>query len=101
MGGTILDRYELGQRIGRGAMGEVYQGRDLQTDDLVAVKVLRSELIYDHPELVERFRREGEALRRLNHPNIVKVLATVDEGSQHLIVMEYVGGGSLADLLIR
>ena len=45
--------------------------------------------------------REGEALRRLNHPNIVKVLATVDEDNQHYIVMEYVSGGSLADLLLR
>jgi serine/threonine protein kinase len=51
--------------------------------------------------MVERFLREGEVLRRLNHPNIVKVLATADEGSQHYIVMEYVSGGSLADMLLK
>jgi NarL family two-component system response regulator LiaR len=50
---------------------------------------------------VERFRLEGEALRKLNHPNIVKVLATAEEDGQHYIVMEYVTGGSLADLLKR
>ncbi|MBI4926453.1 MAG: protein kinase [Anaerolineae bacterium] len=53
------------------------------------------------PQVIERFLREGEALRRLNHPNIVKVLATVDDDNQHYIVMEYVGGGTLADLLYR
>jgi serine/threonine protein kinase len=51
------------------------------------------------PELVERFRREGEALRRLNHPNIVKVLAAVEETGQPYLVMEYVSGGSMATLL--
>ncbi|HEY4723956.1 MAG TPA: protein kinase, partial [Anaerolineae bacterium] len=60
-----------------------------------------SEWVAGAPDLVERFRREGEMLRKLNHPNIVKVLALVEEGGQHFLVMEYVGGGSLADALSR
>jgi len=82
-------------------MGNVYLGTDILTSETVAIKQLRIELTGSMPEMVERFLREGEALRRLNHPNIVKVLATCDEGSQHYIVMEYVSGGSLADLLLQ
>jgi DNA-binding NarL/FixJ family response regulator len=76
-------------------------GTDTLTGETVAIKKLRFELTANMPQVVERFLREGEALRRLNHPNIVKVLATVDEGTQHYIVMEYVPGGSLAGLLQR
>lgn len=99
---ALIDgRYRLDRLIGGGAMGNVYTGCDTLTGEAVAVKQLRPELTAGMPEVVERFLREGEVLRRLNHPNIVKVLATVDEGSRHYIVMEYVGGGSLADLLLR
>ncbi len=97
----IAGRYRLDRSIGGGATGSVFLGADTLTGETVAIKQLRSELVGSMPEMVERFKREGEALRRLNHPNIVKVLATVDEGSQHYIIMEYVGGGSLADLLLK
>jgi CheY-like chemotaxis protein len=95
----INGRYQLGRMIGGGSMGNVYIGTDILTGEPVAIKQLRIELGSNLDEMVERFLREGEALRRLNHPNIVKVLATCDEGSQHSIVMEYVAGGSLADRL--
>jgi serine/threonine protein kinase len=97
----IKNRYQLGRLIGGGGMGDVYLGTDTLTGETVAIKKLRGEVTSNLPQMVERFLREGEALRRLNHPNIVKVLATVDEGDQHYIVMEYVDGGSLADLLQR
>lgn len=95
----VKGRYQLGRLIGGGSMGNVYVGTDIFTGEPVAIKQLRFELTGNMPEMVERFLREGEALRRLNHPNIVKVLATSDEGNQHYIVMEYMAGGSLADLL--
>jgi NarL family two-component system response regulator LiaR len=98
---AIASRFELGPLIGGGATGAVFVGLDTLTGEKVVVKALRRELIAGMPELVERFLREGEALRRLNHPNIVKVLAAANEGDQHYLVMEYVGGGSLADLLQR
>src|SRR5512136_2674734 len=96
---VIANRFELGYRIGEGGVGRVHKGLDTQTGEPVAIKVLRPEVVLDAPDLVERFRREGEALRKINHPNIVKVLATLEEAGQHYIVMEYVAGGSLADLL--
>src|SRR5512143_2556926 len=91
--------YEIEKLIGSGAVGRVYLGRDTRTGEPVAIKELMSEWVARAPEAVERFRREGEALRKLNHPNIVKVLAALEENDQHYLIMEYVGGGSLADLL--
>lgn len=96
---VINGRYRLEQLIGGGSIGNVYLGVDLLTNETVAIKQLRREVTGCTPQMVERFLREGEVLRRLNHPNIVKVLATADEGGEHSIIMEYVRGGTLADLL--
>jgi serine/threonine protein kinase/tetratricopeptide (TPR) repeat protein len=95
----IAKHFERLEEIGAGAMGTVYLGRDTFDDSKVAIKELKPEVIKEDPELVERFAREGEALRKLNHPSIVKVLASAEEDGNHYIVMEYVDGGSLRDLL--
>ena len=97
----VAQRFLMGMLMGGGAVGSVYQGIDTLSGEQVAIKVLRQGLTTDMPELIERFRREGEALRRLNHPNIVKMLAMIEEEGQHYLVMEYVFGGSLACLLKR
>jgi DNA-binding NarL/FixJ family response regulator len=97
----VAQRFLIGALLGGGAVGSVYQGVDTLSGEQVAIKVLRQDLTADMPELIERFRREGEALRRLNHPNIVKILAFVEEQGQHYLIMEYVSGGSLAGLLKR
>ena len=68
----INSRYELGRRIGRGGMAEVFRARDLLLDREVAVKVLADRFAED-PAFVERFRREASAAAGLNHPNIVAV----------------------------
>lgn len=99
--GAASARFELGELIARGAMGAVYHGVDRQTGQRVAIKRLRPDLAADKPELVLRFMLEGEILSRLNHPNIVKMLAVEPAGEEHYIVMEYVGGGSLRLLLRR
>lgn len=93
----IANRYDIQQEIGQGGMGNVYLAVDTHTDEMVAVKHLRSNLT--DLQLIERFRREGEALRDLNHPNIVKLLDTIEENDSHYLVMEYVSGGDLADLI--
>lgn len=95
----IADRYELGSLIGRGAMGDVYRGRDAKTGVDIAIKALKPELLSTNAEIAARFTREGELLRRLNHPNIVTTQGSYQEGEQHYIVMEYVSGGSLRDLI--
>ncbi len=82
-----------------GSHGTVYLGQDTSTGQLVVIKQLKSELIARQPEMVSRFIREGEALRQLNHPNIVTMLAAEERDGAHLIIMEYVPGGSLRDLL--
>ncbi|NDJ78361.1 MAG: protein kinase, partial [Chloroflexi bacterium] len=98
-GQVIGGRYTITDKIGQGGMGDVFRGQDTQTGDPVAIKLLKPEITDAQPDLIERFDREGEALRQLNHPNIVKMLATFEEDDRHYIVMEYVSGGSLRDLL--
>jgi serine/threonine protein kinase len=94
---VVAGRYQVGEVLGEGAWGIVRQARDMQTGERVAIKVLKSEVILGTPNAVERFKREADALSRLNHPNIVGVLTAVVEKNLHAIVMEYVGGGSLGD----
>jgi serine/threonine protein kinase/tetratricopeptide (TPR) repeat protein len=95
----IANRFEIQDLLGRGGMGNVYRATDTQTGEIVAVKALNPEILARDPSLLERFVREGEALRQLNHPNIVRMFAAVEEDGHHYLVMEYVGGGSLQDLL--
>jgi serine/threonine protein kinase len=97
----IAQRFELRDFLAQGGMGVVYRGYDRQTREVVAVKVIQPALVEDHPEIVERFVREGEILRRLNHPNIVKMVAAVRHEGQQYLVLEYVAGGSLRALLRR
>ncbi|MCU0474713.1 MAG: protein kinase [Anaerolineae bacterium] len=95
------NRYELGTLIGEGGMGTVYQARDTKTGDTVAVKRLRHEVLTAQPDLVERFTREAEALRDLNHPNIVKAYDAIQQDGDYHIVMEFVPGQDLGTLLRR
>jgi serine/threonine protein kinase/tetratricopeptide (TPR) repeat protein len=102
-GKWIANRFEINDPdkdlLGRGGMGEVYRATDTQTGETVAVKELNPEILAHDPGLLERFKREGEALRQLNHPNIVRMIEAIEEGGRHYLVMEYVRGGSLQDLL--
>ncbi|MCA9932125.1 MAG: protein kinase, partial [Anaerolineales bacterium] len=92
----LAQRYAIEKKIGEGAMGEVYLGMDTLTKRPVAVKSL---INASGVEQVVRFRREGEALARLNHPNIVKMIDMVVHQGEHFIVMEYVQGGDLRRLM--
>jgi predicted Ser/Thr protein kinase len=99
--GTAGERFQLKKLIATGGMGEVYLGQDVESGQPVAIKRLRPDLVAQNPETIQRFIREGEVLRQLDHPNVVKVLATYEDKDQPVIVIEYVGGGSLQDLLDR
>src|SRR5512139_4161802 len=97
----IADRFAINDTekdlLGRGGMGTVYRATDTLTGELVAVKALDPQVVARDPDLLERFTREGEALRQLNHPNIVRMIAAVEEQGHHYLVMEYIAGGSLRD----
>src|SRR3954466_11773519 len=95
---VFTNRYEIVRHLARGGMAEVYLARDLLLDRPVALKVLFPELSADS-NFVERFRREAQAAANLNHPNIVSVYDWGEEESTYFIVMEYVDGQTLRDLL--
>jgi serine/threonine-protein kinase len=98
IGQTFNNRYLIVSLLGEGAMGEVFLATDEQTGQQVAVKILARQLI-TNPDLIQRFKREAETLRKLDHPNIVKFLDTFEHEGQYVIVMEYLAGGSLHDLI--
>jgi serine/threonine protein kinase len=98
--GDVLDGYRLDDVIGRGGMGTVYRATDLSLNKTVALKVVSADLGAD-PKFVDRFRVEAQALGRLDHPGIVRVLAFREHDPLLVLVMEYVAGSSLAAFLSR
>jgi serine/threonine-protein kinase len=98
MNTTISDRYELGDRLGSGGMSTVYRATDRVLERTVAVKIL-AEHLSDDDKFVARFRREALAVAKLIHPNIVQVYDTGVDAYRHYIVMEFVEGKSVAQLL--
>jgi eukaryotic-like serine/threonine-protein kinase len=98
IGQTLNNRYKITTRLGKGAMGTVYRASDTQSGQEVALKIISSELVVD-PDMLERFKREGEALSKLKHPNIVGFIDTFQHDENYVIVMEYISGGSLYDLI--
>jgi serine/threonine-protein kinase len=95
---VLAGRYRLGRRISRTEMAEVYEAVDEVLDRTVAVKVLLPELAGDS-DFVTRFQREARAAASLNHPNIVAVYDSGEHEGQYFIVMEYVDGPTLADVI--
>src|SRR6476660_9476321 len=96
------DRYQVGDTLGFGGMSEVHRGRDLRLGRDVAIKVLRADLARD-PSFQTRFSREAQNAASLNHPAIVAVYdtgeTTTDAGAVPYIVMEFVDGDTLRDVL--
>ena len=97
--GSQIGRYEIQRRLGRGGMGTVYVAHDPVLGRLVAVKVFATDL--DLPDATQRFQREARSAASLNHSNIVTVHDFGDVESQPFIVMEYVQGETLADIIRR
>ncbi len=95
---VLAARYEVGELIGRGGMAAVYRGRDRVLDRTVAIKVLSPALAAD-PAFVTRFRREAQAAARLSYPSVVAVFDTGSDDDDHFIVMEFVEGRTLAEIL--
>src|SRR5258706_4045543 len=91
--GAVLGRFVLKRRLGRGGMGEVFAGEDVDLGRPVAIKVVRADT--DHPAYHARLLREAQALARLEHPNVVRVYEVNSDRGRLFIAMELVDGATL------
>lgn len=97
---TIASRYTILNLIGQGGMADVYLAHDEILNREVAIKVLRPKLSEDPMTLV-RFTREASAASRLSHPNVVDIYDVGESDGLHYIVMEYIRGQTLKQLIVR
>jgi serine/threonine protein kinase len=91
--------FEILELIGKGGMGHIYKARQLHLDRVVALKVIRPELL-DNDEIVSRFKREAKSAARLAHPNVVGIYDAGESVGRHFLVMEYIEGDNLATLVL-
>jgi len=98
MQAEVIGKYRIEAEVGRGGMGVVYRATESDTGRTVALKVLSREFSLD-PAYVRRFRRETEALARLDHPNIVRIHDVGEDRGVHYYAMDFVEGRSLGALL--
>ncbi|MDD3073840.1 MAG: Stk1 family PASTA domain-containing Ser/Thr kinase [Eubacteriales bacterium] len=100
IGKKLVNRYQILERIGGGGMAVVYKARCTLLNRIVAVKILRQQYSIDE-DFVRRFRREAQAAASLSHPNIVNIYDVGQDKDVYFIVMEYVEGETLKDLIDR
>ena len=98
--GQVLGHYRIAQKIGEGGMGEVYRARDEHLGRDVAIKVLPTGTLAD-PHARKRFRKEADALSKLNHPNIATIYDFDTQEGVDFLVMEYIPGETLSDKLCQ
>src|SRR5688572_30538892 len=96
--GTRIGPYEILQLAGAGGMGQVYRARDTRLNRDVAVKILPDAYLHDRDPLA-RFRREAQVLASLNHPNIATIHGLEETDGVRALVMEFVEGRTLADVI--
>jgi tetratricopeptide (TPR) repeat protein/tRNA A-37 threonylcarbamoyl transferase component Bud32 len=96
----LLARYELHEKLGEGAMSQVFRGVDRQLQRPVAVKILKENLLFQETAR-KRFGREAQSLARMDHPKVVKVYDSGETGAQMYLVMEFVQGEALSSILSR
>jgi len=95
-----IDKYEVIEALGEGAMGSVYKVRHSLLDEIFALKVLSSELARSE-KYVQRFHREGRIAARIEHPHVVRVTDLGQDRSRHFLCMEFVDGETVEDLIER
>lgn len=98
--GTVLNGYEVGAVLGRGAMGTVYRAKQLSLDRPVAMKVMSTDLV-TQPEFILRFRREAAALASLAHSNVVAIIDQGNSEGHWFFVMEFIDGPTLRRALSK
>ena len=100
MSKIIAERYELLELIGQGGMADVYLAKDIILNRTIAIKILRTSLAKD-PIYVTRFQREASAAAALSHKNIVEIYDVGEDEDKYYIVMEYVPGTTLKELILK
>ena len=100
MAKIIAERYELLELIGQGGMADVYLAQDIILNRTIAIKILRTSLAKD-PIYVTRFQREASAAAALSHKNIVEIYDVGEDEDKYYIVMEYVPGMTLKELILK
>jgi len=98
--GTQVGSYRIEQKLGEGGMGTVYRATEINLERTVAIKVLNSDLA-GKPAIVERFRSEAKAQANLNHPNVAILYAFLLERDNAMMVMEFVDGENLQQMVNR
>ena len=98
IGKLLGNRYEIFEQLGGGGMALVYKARCTLLNRVVTVKILRPEFTGDE-EFVERFRREAQSVAKLSHPNIVSVYDVGEEDGIYYIIMEFIDGCTLKDII--
>jgi len=102
--GAFEKKYRIIERIADGGMGRIYKAFKLEDRQVVAIKFLLLEELAkqnDRERIIARFRREGEILKRLSHPNIIRGFEYGEAGGEYFLVMEHVEGETLEDRLKR
>jgi serine/threonine-protein kinase len=94
----LIEGYELTERIAEGGMGAVFRAKQVSLDRIVAIKVLKPKLATDK-SFLKRFSREARAVARLNHKNIVSAIDVGESQGWHYLIMEYVDGPTLHEVL--
>src|SRR5712691_3406553 len=98
--GRTISHFSIVETLGEGGMGVVYKARDTHLDRFVAIKTLPPERVAD-PLRKARFVREAKAASALNHPNIVHIYDSAQDAGHDFIVMEYVAGKALDQIVPR
>jgi HAMP domain-containing protein len=98
-GSVLANRYEVQSVLGAGGMGLVLKAHDRQLDELVALKVLKSEVFQQDPAALERFKQEIKLARRITHRNVVRTYDYAELENYYIISMEYVKGVTLKQLI--
>ena len=100
IGKLLANRYEILEKIGGGGMAIVYKAIDKLLNRVITVKVLREQFVSED-DFIRRFQREAQAVAKLSHPNIVSIYDVGHEQDFHYLVMEYVEGQNLKEIIVQ
>jgi serine/threonine protein kinase len=95
-----VGKYELGRTLGEGTFAKVRFAKNVETEEHVAIKILEKEKIMKQHKMVEQIKREISIMKLVKHPNVVCLLEVMGSKSKIYIVLEYVTGGELFDIVV-